>query len=100
MLTVVVVASVKPGHEQIFETGIARLFESIAAEPGCRGATWGRTEKLGEYALIERYADQAALEAHRASAHMKEQGPSISALLAGAPVIVRFTEHRSLGPTG
>jgi quinol monooxygenase YgiN len=97
VLTIVLVARIKAGLEQQFESGIAKLFESVVAEPGCRGVTWGVTEKTGEYALIERYADQAALEAHRASAHMKAQGPGLSALFDGAPTIARFTERRALG---
>jgi quinol monooxygenase YgiN len=96
MLTVVLVASIKPGLEQKFESDIAKLFESVAAEPGCRGVTWGPTEKRGQYALIERYADQAALEAHRASAHMKAQGRELAALFEGAPLIARFIERHKL----
>jgi quinol monooxygenase YgiN len=96
MLTVVLVASIKPGLEQKFESDIAKLLESVAAEPGCHGATWGPTEKQGQYALIERYADQAALEAHRASAHMRAQGRELAAFFDGAPLIIRLTERREL----
>lgn len=96
MLTVLLLAKIKSGQQQEFETRIAKLFELVRAEPGCRGVTWGPTETPGEYALIERYADQAALEAHRGSKHMKEQAGAQGALFDGTPVIARFTEQGEL----
>lgn len=96
MLTVVFIARVLSGQEEAFEAALSRLAADIVNEPGCAGMTWGPTEAAGEYALIERYMDMQALEAHRASRHMKEQGPSIYALLDGTPSITRLVEKRSL----
>lgn len=96
MLTVCMVARIKAGQEPAFESGFAQLAERIAAEPGCAGVTWGATETPREYAIVERYRDQAALEAHRASPHMKQLGPGIIALFDGAPTITRFIERRFL----
>ncbi|WP_170234990.1 putative quinol monooxygenase [Croceicoccus sediminis] len=96
MLTVIFIAKVLTGQESAFETTLSQLAEDIANEPGCAGVTWGPTETPGEYALIERYKDMDALEAHRASRHMKELGPPIFAMLDGAPVITRFVEERAL----
>jgi quinol monooxygenase YgiN len=98
MLTIIAITSIKPGYEQQFEDAIAKLFELIITDPGCRGATWGPTEKPGEYALIERYIDHDALEAHRASAHMKDIAPALGALFSGGPLIARFNECRPLDP--
>jgi quinol monooxygenase YgiN len=93
MLTVVAIAAVRPGLEQEFELRIAKLFESVASEPGCRGVTWGATENPGEYALIERFVDLAALHAHRASVHEQIQGPEVGALFVRPPMIARFIER-------
>lgn len=96
MLTVIFVAKVLAGQENAFEAALSQLASDIVAEPGCAGMTWGPTETAREYALIERYIDREALEAHRASSHMKEQGPSIYAMLDGKPAITRLVEKRSL----
>jgi quinol monooxygenase YgiN len=96
MLTVLLVGRIKPGRELEFEKKIADLFRLVSEEPGCHGVTWGLTEVPGQYALIERYADSAALLAHRTSSHMKEHGPALSELFDGSPTIVRFIENGDL----
>jgi quinol monooxygenase YgiN len=93
MLTIILIGMIKPNCEREFERRISDLFRLISAEPGCRGVTWGPTENSGEYALIERYVDDAALMAHRTSSHMKEYGPLLSALFDGPPKIARFIEQ-------
>lgn len=52
---------------------IAELRRHSLAEPGCLG--YDAFQGLGEpgtILLVERYADDAALEAHRGSAHYRE----------------------------
>ena len=49
---------------------VAELRPPTLAEPGCLGYDVFRsTDQPGELLLVERYRDQAAIEAHRASAH-------------------------------
>lgn len=49
---------------------VADLREQSLAEPGNQGyEAFQSAGEPGELLLLERYADQAAIEAHRASAH-------------------------------
>ncbi|WP_431050296.1 putative quinol monooxygenase [Roseateles sp. L2-2] len=49
---------------------VAALREQSLDEPGCKGyEAFQSVGTPGELLLLERYADQAAIEAHRASAH-------------------------------
>jgi quinol monooxygenase YgiN len=94
MLTVVLVAKIKPGLEQQFEAQIARLSQLVRAnEPGCKLVQWGVSETPGTYVFYERFVDRAALEAHRAAPHEKELGPLLADMFDGAPTIVRFIER-------
>lgn len=94
MKTMVVIVKVKDPAE--FEKRVAALFELVASEPGNHGASWGPTGNPNEYVLIERYADDAAIAAHRASDHMKEHGPGFGAQFDGPPTIHLYEERRSL----
>jgi quinol monooxygenase YgiN len=94
MLTVILIAKIKPGQERNFEARIAELARLVRLrEPGCRQVEWGVSETPGTYVFFERFVDRAALEAHRASAHEKELGPGLAALFDGPPTVVRFIEQ-------
>ena len=43
------------------------------------------TEAPEHIRLLEVYADEAAIAAHRDSAHFRGAGPALGAVLAGAP---------------
>ncbi|WP_431263703.1 putative quinol monooxygenase [Roseateles chitinivorans] len=52
---------------------VAALREQSLAEPGCQGYEAFQSVGVpGELLLLERYADQAAIDAHRASAHYQD----------------------------
>jgi quinol monooxygenase YgiN len=74
-------------------TELEAVFRDLAAqvranEPGnkfyqlCRSRADANT-----YVVLEHYADQAAIEAHRNAEHFKAAGPKIGACLAGRPEI-------------
>jgi quinol monooxygenase YgiN len=75
MICLAVTYTVKPGREDQAAEHFRRLIPVSRAEPGClmylvhRVADDSRT-----FFLYEQYADRAALEAHRASAHFEEHG--------------------------
>ena len=51
---------------------VAGLREQSLAEPGCQGyEVFQGVGEPGELLLLERYADHAAIEAHRASEHYR-----------------------------
>ncbi|MDH0867377.1 putative quinol monooxygenase [Mitsuaria sp. GD03876] len=52
---------------------VTQLREQSLAESGCQGYDAFQSVGVpGELLLLERYADRAAIEAHRASAHYQE----------------------------
>lgn len=72
---IVVVARWRMAPEAVAEVLglVAQLREQSLAEPGCQGYdAFQGVGVPGELLLLERYADHAAIEAHRASAHYQE----------------------------
>ncbi len=93
MLAIVATVKVKPGMEQEFEAEAKELVAKVnAGEPGCKLYTLCRSETPGTYVFMERYVDQAAVEAHRATAHYKEVGRKIGKFVEGPVEVQRLTE--------
>jgi (4S)-4-hydroxy-5-phosphonooxypentane-2,3-dione isomerase len=73
-MSIVLIATwvAKPGREADIERIIAAMTPPSRAEPGCEAYQAHRsTEDPRTFLLYERYADEAAAEAHRASDHFK-----------------------------
>jgi quinol monooxygenase YgiN len=71
MLALVVSLQVKPGHRDAFLAAITENAKrSVTDEPGCRyfDVTVDTTDDH-HFVFYELYADQAALDAHRAAPH-------------------------------
>jgi quinol monooxygenase YgiN len=89
MIGIVATIPVQPGKQAEFEAIFANLAAAVRAdEPGnvfyqlCRSR-----EDAQSYKVLELYKDQAAVEAHRASAHFRAAGPLLGGVVAGPPVI-------------
>ena len=54
-------------------------------EPGNKLYALHKTADVNVYVMLERYDDQAALDAHRAAPHFKELGRKLGDYLAGRP---------------
>lgn len=84
----------KPGSEQAVETILRGMVVATRQEPGnelydlYRAASATGT---AVFVLLERYRDQAALEAHRATEHYKTYRATIMEHLGG-PIDVRVLE--------
>src|SRR3546814_11856773 len=77
---------VQPGKEAQFEDVFAELTPAVHAnEPGNSYYRLFRTDEAGVYKALECYADDAAVEAHRASDHFRTLGAKLGPCLAGAP---------------
>lgn len=74
----------KPGEEARVEAILRGMVSSTRQEPGCRRYDLYRAGGASGtvFCLIERYADQAAIQAHRETAHYKSYRASIAELLA------------------
>jgi len=95
MLGVVATLKVKPGMEREFETVAKELAAKVNAnEPGCRLYALHRLEGADTptYVFMERYVDQAAVEAHRATDYFKALGRKMGEFMDGRAEVVRLRE--------
>jgi quinol monooxygenase YgiN len=93
MLGVVATLKVKPGMDKEFEAVAKELVAKVnASEPGCRLYALHRTETPGTYVFMERYVDQAAVDAHRATEHFKTLGRKMGEYMDGRPDVLRLRE--------
>jgi quinol monooxygenase YgiN len=86
MLGIIAKLTIKPGANADFETTMKALQARVHAdEPGNELYALHKTADVNVYVMLERYADQAALDAHRAAPHFKELGRKLGDYLAGRP---------------
>ena len=86
MLGVIAKLTIKTGTNAAFETAMKALQDKVRAdEPGNKLYALHKTDDVNVYVMLERYDDQAALEAHRAAPHFKELGRKLGDYLAGRP---------------
>ena len=83
--------SIQPGKGGEFETLFAWQAEQVRAnEPGNKlYRLFKSREQDGAYIVMEIYDDEAALQAHRDSEHMKANRPKVAPLVA-APTVLEF----------
>ena len=94
MLGVVATIRVKPGMEKEFE-GVARelVAKVNANEPGCKlYALHHHAETPNTYVFMERYVDQAAVDAHRATDYFKALGRKMGEYMEGRAEVMRLRE--------
>jgi quinol monooxygenase YgiN len=89
MIGVIATLTVQPGKQAEFEAVFARLGAQVRAdEPGNIFYQLCRSRESDEtYKVLEQYRDEAALDAHRTSAHYRAAGPLLAGVLAGAPTV-------------
>lgn len=93
MLAVFVTIKVKPGSEAAFEKVAKALVAKVNAdEPGCKLYELSRSDQPATYHFMERYVDQDAVAAHRASDHFKTLGREMGQYMDGQSTILRLTE--------
>lgn len=94
MLGVVAKLTVKPGMEKDFEVVAKELVAKVNAnEPGCKLYELHRlADTPNVYVFMERYADQAAVDAHRATDYFKTLGRKMGDYMEGRAEVMRMTE--------
>jgi quinol monooxygenase YgiN len=93
MISQVVRIKVKPGCEGEFAARVAALSRVVEAnEPGTMVYRIFRTEDPLRFVVLEIYADEAALAAHRKAEHMAAALPHIGPLVDGALEVEKFDE--------
>lgn len=93
MLGVIATLRVKAGREQEFEAVARELVAKVRAnEPGCALYALHRGETAGTYVFMERYVDQAAVDAHRGTEYFKALGRKMGEHMDGRPEVLRLGE--------
>lgn len=95
-----IIVDLTPRHAARCDALLAELMQATLGEPGCRGFVWGRSSDGGIVTVVERYADEGALAAHHASAHLQRLWPDIVAQLASPPRARLFVEAGGGRPEG
>ena len=86
MLGIIARLTIKPGTNADFETTMKALQARVRAdESGNKLYALHKTADPNVYVMLERYDDEAALDAHRAAPHFKEIGRKLGDYLAGRP---------------
>lgn len=83
----------KPGAEARVESILRTMVRATRQEPGCRRYDLFRVpaaESDAVFALVERYADEAAVLAHRETPHYKAYRANIVELLAQPIEVIRL----------
>lgn len=89
------VASIKAkaGMEAQFQEAALKLVAAVRAnEPGCLMYTLCKGEDPSTFVFMERYKDEDAVKAHRASDHFKTLGRAMGAFMDGPPSLIRAVE--------
>ena len=93
MIALIATIKVKAGQGAEFEAVAKELAAKVHEnEEGCRLYVVCRAETPDTYVFLERYADERALDAHRASAHFKELGRKLGQYVDGRPEVRRLDE--------
>lgn len=93
MLATIATIKVKDGQAAAFEEIAKQLVAAVNAnEPGCHLYTLNKGDDPLTYVFMERYADQAAADAHRASDHFRTLGRAMGAHMDGPPEVLRLKE--------
>ena len=86
MIAVVATIKTKPGQGAEFEAVARELAAKVnAEEPGCKLYQLCKAAEPDTYVFMERYVDQAAIEAHRVTPHFKDLGRKMGAFMDGRP---------------
>jgi len=91
MIGLVATIKVKEGRTAEFEKTASELIKKVTEnEKGVLLYVLFKAEEPNTYVFMERYADQAALDAHFTTEHMKTTGRAMGACFDGRPELKRL----------
>ena len=91
--SIIATIKAKSGQEAQFQACALELAAAVRAnEPGCLLYTLSKGDDPSTFVFMERYADEAALVAHRGTEHFKLLGRAMGAFMDGPPTVQRMVE--------
>ena len=100
MIIVTAAARLRPDTRDAALAAATKMQEATAREPGCdEYRFWVAIDDPHRVLVFERWADQAALDAHFAMQHTRDFGAAIAAFADGPVAVTRF-EVSHAGPLG
>ncbi len=91
MLIVIATLQGVPGRRDDIEAALAKLAAASRGDAGCLGYAFHRDlEDPDRYVSVEKWADQASLDAHFGAPHLVELLAVAGELLVGAPAIETY----------
>jgi len=91
--SIVATVKAKAGCEADLKATALQLVAAVRAnEPGCLLYTLNQGDAPDSFVFMERYADEAAVAAHRGTEHYKTLGRAMGAFMDGAPNVLRMVE--------
>jgi quinol monooxygenase YgiN len=95
MITVVAKLQANPGKEDELKAALTEMVGNVKTHEA--GAVLAYSLHVADidptlFLFYEQYANAEALEAHGKTDHMKAMGAKLGGLLAGRPVIERYTQ--------
>ena len=95
MITIVAKLQAAPGKEQELRAILTEMVGNVKAKEAGKVTSYSLHTSDADPTLFlfyEQYADADALTAHGTTDHMKAMGAQLGGLLAGRPVIERYTQ--------
>jgi quinol monooxygenase YgiN len=91
--SIVATLKAQAGCEAELKAAALKLVAAVRAnEPGCLLYTLNQGDAPDTFVFMERYADEAAVAAHRGTEHYKTLGRAMGAFMDGAPTVQRMVE--------
>jgi quinol monooxygenase YgiN len=94
MITVVARLQAQPGREAELRAALTEMVAHVKEKEAGAVPTYSlhvADTDPNTFLFYENYRDAAAFEAHGKTDHMRALGPKLAGLLAGRPVIERYT---------
>lgn len=93
MISIIATLTAKEGAEADFEAVAKELAAAVNAnEEGCLFYALHKADAPRTYVFIERYRDEAAIEAHRKTDHFRSLGRKMGEFMDGRPVVQRLAQ--------
>ncbi len=93
MIGVLATIKVKEGQGAEFEKAASELVKKVNEnEKGCLLYALFKSDEPNTYVFMERYADQAAFEAHRGTEYSKTLGRAMVPFMDGRPDVKRYQQ--------